>query len=200
MDEGQKRQGQDTQDTPLNIYLQFCNEPSCEPCEGLYKLSTRSKCQSKNKGIVSLANTGWKSMRCLAAAAWRGRGVPGEVQPQHQHQRHGGRGHQPHPGQPPRRHRPHQLPHASAGQPSRGGEQPSPVFSSRTWSLASLFTAEAEMTLPVTVVLPFAGKLHSISLSHIFLCAYFTFAKSVCNVARVGCSGLAGVTRHLENS
>ena len=149
-----------------------------------------------------MANTGWKSMRCLAAAAWRGRGVPREVQlqPQHQHQRHGGRGHQPHPRQPPRRHRPHQLPHASAGQASRGGEQPSPVFSSRTWSLASRFTAEAEMTLPVTVVLPFAGKLHSISLSHIFLCAYFTFAKSECNVARVGSSGLAGVTRHLENS
>ena len=162
--------------------------------------SALAGCQSNNKGIVSLANTGWKSMRCLAAAAWRGRGVPGEVQLQPQHQRHGRRGHQPHPGQPPRRHRPRKLPHASAGQPSSGGEQPSPVFSSRTWSLASLFTAEAEMTLPVTVVLPFAGKLHSFSLSHIFLCAYFTFAKSECNVARVGSSGLAGVTRHLENS
>ena len=138
-----------------------------------------------------MANTGWKSMRCLAAAAWLGGSVPGEVQPQPQHQRHDGRGQQPHPRQPPRRYPGHQLPHATAGRATICS------FSTRTWSLAH-GSLPRPRTLPVTV-LPFAGKLHSISLSHIFLCAYFTFAK--CNVAqRGGSSAWPGETRHLENS
>ena len=129
-------------------------------------------------------------MRCLAAAAWLWGSVPGEVQPQPQHQRHDGRGQQPHPRQPPRRYPGHQLPHATAGRATICS------FSTRTWSLVhgSLprprwhFQSQSSPSLGNYTQFPF----------RIFFFVHILHLQSV--TLHSVAAALPGETRHLENS